>query len=86
MGENYKFNQNRACEYFPCHDVDDDTNFNCMFCFCPLYMLKEDCGGNFQYVNGIKDCTNCRVPHSTNGYEHIMSKMKKVIQIGSKRD
>jgi len=86
MGENFKFNQNKKCEYFPCHDVQDENKFNCMFCFCPLYMLKEECGGNYSYINGIKDCTNCKVPHSENGYAHIMSKMSKVIEIGSKRD
>lgn len=86
MSENYKFNQNEKCEFFPCHKVKDPKKFNCLFCYCPLYMLKEDCGGNFKYNNGIKDCSQCLVPHGENGYEHVMSKMGDVIRIGSERD
>ncbi|WP_353963176.1 cysteine-rich small domain-containing protein [Aequorivita marina] len=33
------------------------------FCYCPLYMLKDDCGGNFKYTNGFKDCSDCKLPH-----------------------
>ncbi|WDV47063.1 cysteine-rich small domain-containing protein [Clostridiaceae bacterium M8S5] len=77
---NYKFYNHRKCEYFPCHKVKDDKEFNCMFCFCPLYMLKDKCGGNFKYVNGIKDCSGCLIPHSKNGYEYIMSKMNEVLE------
>ncbi|QEK13317.1 metal-binding protein [Crassaminicella thermophila] len=86
MSENYKFNQNRKCEYFPCHNVKDEENFNCLFCFCPLYMLKDKCGGNFTYVNNIKDCSKCTIPHSKGAYEYIMSKMDEVIRIGSERE
>ncbi|MEJ8553838.1 cysteine-rich small domain-containing protein [Tepidibacter sp. Z1-5] len=85
MSENYKFFQNNKCEYFPCHKVRDPKNFNCLFCFCPLYMLKDKCGGNFKYKNDIKDCSDCTIPHSKGGYDHIMSKMKEVIRIGSKK-
>jgi len=85
MGENYKFIQNTKCEYFPCHKVSNKENFNCLFCFCPLYMLKDNCGGNFSYKNDVKDCTNCTIPHSPGGYDHIMSKMKEVIKIGSEK-
>ena len=60
----YKFFQNKACEYFPCHQGADPERFNCLFCFCPLYALGEKCGGNFRYTEGgIKDCSDCRVPH-----------------------
>lgn len=77
---NYKFFQNRKCEFFPCHKVNDDSSFNCLFCFCPLFMLKDKCGGNFKYKNGIKDCSNCLIPHSKGGYDYIMTKMKDVIE------
>ncbi len=84
--ENYKFVQNKKCEFFPCHQINELNKFNCLFCFCPLYMLKDKCGGNFTYTDkGIKDCSNCIIPHDDGGYEHIMSKMKKVISIGSER-
>ena len=83
MSENYKFFSNKKCEYFPCHKGVDVEHFNCLFCYCPLYMLKDKCGGNFTYNNGIKDCSNCTIPHGENGYEYIMSKMDEVIKIGS---
>lgn len=73
--ENYKFTQHKKCEFFPCHKVEDESKFNCLFCYCPLYMLKDQCGGNFKYVNGIKDCSACTVTHLENAYEHVMSKM-----------
>lgn len=84
--EHYKFYQNSQCEFFPCHEVENKEEFNCLFCFCPLYMLKDKCGGNFKYTNGVKDCSDCTIPHSKNGYEYIMSKMNMVIEIGSKQD
>jgi len=85
MSENYKFTQHKSCEFFPCHKTNDPEKFNCLFCYCPLYMLKDKCGGNFKYTNGIKDCSDCLVPHSPGGYEHVMSKMKEVIKIGSQK-
>lgn len=86
MSENYKFVQNGTCEYFPCHKTSAPEHFNCLFCFCPLYMLKKECGGNFKHVNGVKDCSDCMVPHGGNGYAHVMSKMKQVVAIGSEED
>ena len=70
-----KYFQNRKCEYFPCHKgLKED--FNCMFCYCPLYLLGEKCGGNFAYTeNGIKDCSNCLIPHSKDGYRYILAKL-----------
>ena len=86
MSENYKFFQNSKCEYFPCHKVQNNDEFNCIFCYCPLYMLKDKCGGGFKYNNGIKDCSGCTIPHSIGGYEYVMSKMPEVIKIGSKKE
>ncbi|MBX4260668.1 cysteine-rich small domain-containing protein [Clostridium estertheticum] len=77
MDNNYKFFRNKECEYFPCHEVKNDEKFNCLFCYCPLYFL-EDCGGNGKFVNGIKDCSSCLIPHSENGYEYIVCKIKEV--------
>lgn len=83
MSENYKFNQHLKCEFFPCHKTEDKEKFNCLFCYCPLYMLGADCGGNFKENHGIKDCSDCMIPHGPNGYDYIMSKMKDVIEKGS---
>lgn len=76
MTNGSRYFKNTQCEYFPCHDTDAEC-FNCLFCYCPLYSMGEKCGGNFVYdENGIKDCTNCLVPHKENGYEYIISKIK----------
>ena len=35
----YAFYQNTQCEYFPCHKTAHPEDFNCLFCYCPLYAL-----------------------------------------------
>ena len=47
-GKHYAFFSNKECEYFPCHAGADPENFNCLFCYCPLYALGDKCGGNFR--------------------------------------
>lgn len=84
MDKHYKYFQNNKCEFFPCHEMNATENFNCLFCFCPLYALKDKCGGNFKYTKDIKDCSNCNIPHGKNGYEFIMSKMDDVMKLGKK--
>ncbi len=76
MGANYKFFCHTQCEYFPCHAGVAKEDFNCLFCFCPLYGQGEDCGGNFTYVNGVKDCSNCAFPHLRENYEAIIEKLR----------
>lgn len=72
----YKFFSNRECEFFPCHKGISNDDFNCLFCFCPLYH-KKDCGGNYIIVKGIKDCSNCRIPHIKENYDHIIDILNK---------
>ena len=80
--EHYKFNQNRCCEFFPCHRGVKEENFNCLFCYCPLYALGDKCGGHFTYLeNGIKDCSNCQIPHRRENYDRIMEKMGAVMEL-----
>lgn len=81
--ENYKLNQHHKCEFFPCHQGVEEEKFNCLFCYCPLYMLGNKCGGNFKKTNGIKDCSGCIKPHDQNSYDFIMDKMDLVIAKGS---
>ena len=77
MKNNYSFFRNIDCEYFPCHKVKDTENFNCLFCFCPLFLL-ENCGGHYTYTKeGIKDCTNCIIPHRPDNYMYIVDKLYK---------
>jgi len=75
--KNPEFLQNKECKYFPCHKINDVNKFNCLFCYCPLYMLKEECGGNFKYTpRGIKSCVNCIIPHMKDiGYKFVQEKM-----------
>ena len=84
--EHYKFCQNRECEFFPCHKGIKDEDFNCLFCYCPLYALGDKCGGSFTYLeNGIKDCSNCLLPHRRENYDRIMEKMDAVMELGKKK-
>lgn len=74
--------QNRECEYFPCHAGADKENFNCLFCYCPLYALGRKCGGNFRYTeSGIKDCTNCQFPHKQENYDKIMARFQEIVEL-----
>ena len=87
MKNSYCFFQNKDCAYFPCHKVKDDSNFNCLFCFCPLYALGDKCGGNCTYTeNGIKDCSGCLIPHSTSGYDYILSKFPQLAELARKKE
>ena len=82
---NYDFFQHRQCEYFPCHDGADPETFSCLFCYCPLYALGDQCGGNFCYTeNGIKDCSQCLLPHIQNHYDVIMERMNDVMELAKK--
>ena len=82
----YRFFQNRDCEYFPCHPGADPENFNCLFCYCPLYALGENCGGNFCYTEqGIKDCTNCRFPHRRESYDAVLKRFPEIVELCRKK-
>ena len=83
---NYDFFQNKECEYFPCHEGADKACFSCLFCYCPLYALGDQCGGNFTYLeNGIKDCSACLKPHRRENYNKIMEKMPELLELAKKK-
>ena len=78
----YSFFTNRECEYFPCHKDADPEDFNCLFCYCPLYVLGDRCGGDFVYLeNGRKVCTHCTFPHKFDHYDTIVSGCKEIVAI-----
>ncbi len=84
---NYDFFQNKECEYFPCHPEADPACFSCLFCYCPLYALGENCGGNFTYTEqGIKDCTGCLRPHCRENYAAITTQVSKICDLAKKKD
>jgi len=83
---NYDFFQNKECEYFPCHRGIEEQDFNCLFCYCPLYALGDRCGGQFTYTeNGIKDCSGCLRPHKRGNYEGIQKQMAAVLELAKKK-
>lgn len=85
--KNYKFFQNKDCEFFPCHNLINYTDkFNCLFCYCPLYSLGDKCGGHFRYnIKGIKDCSKCNVPHiKEEGYDFVLERIGKVVNNSKK--
>ena len=84
--KNYKFFQNRQCEYFPCHKGVAEEDFNCLFCYCPLYALGDRCGGSFTYLeNCIKDCSSCLIPHKAENYDKINARFAEVAEIARKK-
>ena len=83
--ENFKLFCNRDCEYFPCHEVENKEEFNCLFCYCPLYALGSECGGNFVYTEeGVKDCSNCTIVHVEGGFDHVMERSKLLVELAKK--
>lgn len=67
MANSYRFFENSACKYYPCHQGLDELN--CLFCYCPLYHLKS-CPGN--YGTSTKICTDCTFPHQPENYDVIV--------------
>ena len=83
---NYDFFQHKDCEYFPCHTGANPETFSCLFCYCPLYCLGENCGGSYRYTDkGIKDCSGCLRPHRRENYEAISTRMKDVLELVKKK-
>lgn len=81
-GKHYAFFQNRECEFFPCHKGADPENFNCLFCYCPLYALGKKCGGNCSFTeSGIKDCSGCLVPHRRENYGRIVARFGELCEM-----
>lgn len=76
----YKFFQNREREYFPCHKIENTEDFNCLFCYCPLYALGDKCGGSIHYLpSGVKSCEKCIKPHLKQNYETIIKELEQIV-------
>ena len=37
------------------------------------------------YTSGIKDCSNCLVPHSPKGYDYVTSKYSEILELAKKK-
>ena len=81
------FFQNRACRFFPCHEGVDADEFNCLFCYCPLYALGPACGGAFAYTaSGVKDCTACTLLHEGDeGAGIVRSRFPEILELARRR-
>ena len=85
-GKEYSYFSHKNCEYFPCHKGADPENFNCLFCYCPLYALGDKCGGNFRFTeSGIKDCTECKLPHRRENFGYVTGKYSERAEIVRKQ-
>ncbi|MCL2158186.1 MAG: cysteine-rich small domain-containing protein [Oscillospiraceae bacterium] len=83
MNNSHEYFQNKDCKYFPCHKLPDCGHFNCLFCYCPLYILGDDCGGNFKRSDsGVKNCADCNLPHMPEYYAAITEKLKEARKNG----
>ena len=52
-----------------------------------LYTLGDKCGGNFRYTeSGIKDCTECMLPHKRENYGYIIGKYGEIMEKARKTD
>ena len=81
----FSFFCHKKCEYFPCHETDDPDNFNCLFCYCPLYALGDQCGGNFRILDhGVKDCSGCILPHKRENYGYVTGKYQEIMELVKK--
>lgn len=88
MNNSSKFFSNKECEYYPCHQVSEDMEFNCLFCYCPLYVLGADCGGNMTFTKqGVKDCSACDIPHRSDAADYIASRWEEIAaKVGNRED
>lgn len=85
-GKEYSYFSHKNCEFFPCHKGADPEDFNCLFCYCPLYALGDKCGGNFQYTyGGIKDCSQCMIPHKKDNYGYIVGRFGELVKLLQKQ-
>ena len=65
------------CNEFPCHKDMTNEDF-CSMCYCPLYMTE--CDGKYELLrDGMKDCSNCMLPHTEEGQEMIIESIKNFI-------
>ena len=83
----FSFFSHTNCEYFPCHKGVAPEEFNCLFCYCPLYALGKDCGGNFVMLeNGVKDCSGCGIPHRKENYGFITEHFEGILRLIQQKD
>jgi len=78
--EKYKWFSHKECEFYPCHNVKEGQEQNCLMCYCPLAFLQ--CPGNYEVIEspiGVKrkDCSQCTLTHELGGWEVVQNCLKK---------
>ena len=88
MENSTTFFRNTSCAYFPCHKGVDPAEFNCLFCYCPLYALGPACGGDWHYTKGgAKDCSLCTRLHDGNqGAKLVREHFDQLAQLAASKD
>ena len=82
-----RFFQNRTCPCFPCHKGVAPEDFNCLFCYCPLYALGEKCGGAFRYTeSGVKSCEGCAFPHRRENYGKVLARWPEIAALTRRKN
>lgn len=81
MENSHRFFENRECKYFPCHEGVEELN--CLFCYCPMYLI-ETCPGNPYFIEKegkrIKVCKDCTFPHQPQNYDTVIRILKEGIK------
>ena len=80
--KHYSFFSNRECEYF--HAIKGQIRkISTVYSATARCMLFGDkCGGIFRYTeNGIKDCTNCQLPHKRKNYGYVTGKYQELAEM-----
>ena len=81
----YAFFQHRDCEFFPCHKGVPEADFNCLFCYCPLYALGKHCGGACVYLpSGVKSCEHCAFPHRRENFDAVLARFPELAALAAK--
>ena len=81
-GNRFSFFSHKDCEYFPCHSGVAPEEFNCLFCYCPLYALGKDCGGAYVILeNGMKDCSRCTLPHRRENAGFVAEHFERILRL-----
>lgn len=68
----HKYFQNESCKFFPCKPGEP----NCLLCYCPLYLL-DNCGGDWQIFNDMKDCSGCHMTDGESGWLYVVECLRE---------
>ncbi|MDR0911240.1 MAG: cobalt-precorrin-3B C(17)-methyltransferase [Methanobrevibacter sp.] len=71
---------NKTCQYYPCHDMN---NQQCDFCFCPFYPCADGSTGGKWIKNSknesIWSCEDCSWVHEENTVKCIKNKIYNIL-------